>query len=140
MIRKNIFRHLYFQVLVAIIAGAGLGFFYPRPEPLGLNADGSLAEPHTKVAGQEIKLSSVPTNVLESVKRYRPDLQVDTISATPEPYAVYRITFQKRVGIALKPLGDIFIKLIRMVVAPIIFCTVVIGMAGMGSVKRVGRV
>jgi aerobic C4-dicarboxylate transport protein len=43
-------------------------------------------------------------------------------------------------AIKLKPLGDAFIKLIRMVVAPIIFTTVVVGMAGMGSLKRVGRV
>jgi aerobic C4-dicarboxylate transport protein len=43
-------------------------------------------------------------------------------------------------GLHLKPLGDGFIKLIRMVVAPIIFTTVAIGIAGMGSFKRVGRV
>ena len=43
-------------------------------------------------------------------------------------------------GEKLKPLGDGFIKLIKMVVAPIIFTTVVIGMAGMGNFKRVGRV
>ncbi|MEP6662138.1 MAG: C4-dicarboxylate transporter DctA [Verrucomicrobiota bacterium] len=43
-------------------------------------------------------------------------------------------------GAKLKPLGDGFIKLIRMVIAPVIFTTVVIGMAGMGSFKRVGRV
>ena len=40
----------------------------------------------------------------------------------------------------LKPLGDAFIKLIRMVVAPVIFTTVVLGIAGMGDLKRVGRV
>ena len=74
MIRKSIFRHLYFQVLLAIILGAALGYFYPQ------------------------------------------------------------------LGVKLKPLGDGFIKLIRMVVAPIIFTTVVVGIAGMGSVKRVGRV
>lgn len=43
-------------------------------------------------------------------------------------------------GIKLKPLGDGFIKLIRMVVAPIIFTTVVLGIAGMGDLKRVGRI
>ena len=43
-------------------------------------------------------------------------------------------------GTRMKPLGDGFIKLIRMVVAPIIFTTVVVGMAGMGSFRRVGRV
>jgi aerobic C4-dicarboxylate transport protein len=74
MIRKTVFRHLYFQVLAAIIIGALLGYLFPH------------------------------------------------------------------LGEKLKPLGDAFIKLIRMVVAPIIFTTVVVGMAGMGSFKRVGRV
>ena len=41
---------------------------------------------------------------------------------------------------ALKPLGDLFIKLVRMLVAPIIFCTVVHGIASVGEAKKVGRV
>src|SRR3954469_21664041 len=41
---------------------------------------------------------------------------------------------------ALKPLGDLFIKLVRMLVAPIIFCTVVHGIASVREAKRVGRV
>lgn len=40
----------------------------------------------------------------------------------------------------MKPLGDGFIKLIRMMIAPIIFCTVVTGIAGMGDLKKLGRV
>lgn len=40
----------------------------------------------------------------------------------------------------LKPLADIFIKAIKMLIAPIIFCTVVTGIASMGDLKRVGRV
>ena len=43
-------------------------------------------------------------------------------------------------AIAMKPLGDGFIRLIGMVVTPIIFCTVVSGIAGMHDLKRVGRV
>jgi aerobic C4-dicarboxylate transport protein len=74
MIRKSIFRHLYLQVLVAIVMGACVGYFHPR------------------------------------------------------------------FGIQLKPVGDGFLKLIRMVVAPIIFTTVVLGIAGMSDLKRVGRV
>src|SRR5438093_12034470 len=74
MRRPKLFDHLYFQVLLAIILGASLGYFYPS-------------------------------------------------------FAVH-----------LKPLGDGFIKLIRMVVTPIIFTTVVIGIAGMGSFKRIGRI
>ena len=43
-------------------------------------------------------------------------------------------------GAALKPLGDAFIKLIKMLIAPIIFTTVVSGIAGMGDLKKIGRV
>jgi aerobic C4-dicarboxylate transport protein len=74
MIRKSIFRHLYFQVLLAIVLGVTVGYFYPA------------------------------------------------------------------FGVKLKPLGDGFIKLIRMVVAPIIFTTVVLGIAGITDLKRVGRI
>ena len=42
-------------------------------------------------------------------------------------------------GAAMKPLGDGFIKLIKMIIAPIIFCTVVIGIAGMEDMKKVGK-
>ena len=40
----------------------------------------------------------------------------------------------------MKPLGDGFIKLIKMIIAPIIFCTVVAGIAGMQEMDKVGRV
>lgn len=43
-------------------------------------------------------------------------------------------------GAGLKPLGDAFIKLIKMVIAPIIFLTVVTGIAGIGDMKKLGRV
>src|SRR5260221_423649 len=43
-------------------------------------------------------------------------------------------------GVAMKPFGDGFIKLIKMIIAPIIFCTVVSGIAGMQDMKKVGRV
>lgn len=42
-------------------------------------------------------------------------------------------------GAAMKPLGDGFIKLIKMMIAPIIFCTVVLGIAGMEDMKKVGK-
>lgn len=44
------------------------------------------------------------------------------------------------VGEQMKPLGDTFIKLIKMLIAPIIFCTVVSGIASMQNLKRIGRV
>jgi aerobic C4-dicarboxylate transport protein len=68
------YRHLYFQVLTAIIAGILLGHFYPQ------------------------------------------------------------------LGTQLKPLGDAFIKLVKMIIAPVIFLTVTTGIAGMSDLKKVGRV
>jgi aerobic C4-dicarboxylate transport protein len=43
-------------------------------------------------------------------------------------------------GVKLKPLGDGFIALIKMMIAPVIFCTIVHGIASMGDLKKVGRV
>jgi len=68
------YRHLYFQVIVAIIAGMLLGHFYPE------------------------------------------------------------------FGASLKPLGDAFIRLVKMIIAPVIFLTVATGIAGMSDLKKVGRV
>jgi aerobic C4-dicarboxylate transport protein len=48
--------------------------------------------------------------------------------------------FYPELGTKMKPLGDGFIKLIKMIIAPVIFCTVVAGIAGMQDMKKVGRV
>jgi len=71
---RPFYRHLYFQVLVAIAAGILLGHFYPT------------------------------------------------------------------LGASLKPLGDAFVKLVKMIIAPVIFLTVVIGIASMHDLEKVGRV
>ncbi|EPB2870234.1 dicarboxylate/amino acid:cation symporter [Klebsiella pneumoniae] len=47
--------------------------------------------------------------------------------------------FYPELGAQMKPFGDAFVKLIKMVIAPVIFCTVVTGIAGMESMKAVGR-
>ncbi len=47
--------------------------------------------------------------------------------------------FYPELGAQMKPLGDAFVKLIKMIIAPVIFCTVVTGIAGMESMKAVGR-
>jgi len=72
--RQPIWKHLYFQVLVAITVGGLIGHFFPET------------------------------------------------------------------GESLKPLGDAFIKLVKMVIAPVIFLTIVVGIAGMRDIGRVGRV
>ena len=72
--RKKIHRHLYVQVLAAVIIGVLLGYFYPT------------------------------------------------------------------IGASLKPLGDAFIKLVKMIIIPVIFLTVTTGIANMTDLKKVGRV
>jgi aerobic C4-dicarboxylate transport protein len=48
--------------------------------------------------------------------------------------------FSPHAGIALKPLGDAFVGLIRMMIAPVIFCVIVQGIASMSDLKKVGTV
>ncbi|CDZ32694.1 C4-dicarboxylate transport protein [Neorhizobium galegae bv. officinalis] len=48
--------------------------------------------------------------------------------------------FYPDVGASLKPLGDAFIKLVKMIIAPVIFLTVATGIAGMADLQKVGRV
>ena len=47
--------------------------------------------------------------------------------------------FYPSLGTEMKPFGDAFIKAIKMLIAPVIFCTVVIGIAGMEDMKKVGK-
>jgi aerobic C4-dicarboxylate transport protein len=48
--------------------------------------------------------------------------------------------FAPQTAVSLKPLGDGFIKLVKMIIAPVIFCTVTSGIAGVSSLEKVGRV
>jgi aerobic C4-dicarboxylate transport protein len=48
--------------------------------------------------------------------------------------------FAPQVAVSLKPLGDGFIKLVKMIIGPVIFCTVASGIAGVSSLEKVGRV
>jgi aerobic C4-dicarboxylate transport protein len=48
--------------------------------------------------------------------------------------------FYPHIGVTLKPLGDVFVALIKMMIAPVIFCTIVHGIASMSDLKSVGRV
>ncbi len=48
--------------------------------------------------------------------------------------------YQPEFAVKLKPLGDAFVAMVKMLIGPIIFSTVVVGLAGMGDLKKVGRV
>jgi proton glutamate symport protein len=51
------------------------------------------------------------------------------------------VVFYKNPGVEtyLKPLGDIFMSLIKMVVVPIVFSSIVVGIAGLGNAKKLGK-
>ena len=80
---------------------------------------------------------------------------IEVSAAPPRHHLIRQLWFQvlaaTAVGILLghfypdiaektKPLGDLFINLVRMIIGPVIFCSVVHGIAGMNDMKRVGRV
>lgn len=46
--------------------------------------------------------------------------------------------YYPKLGVDVKPLGDMFIKLIKMIITPIVFTTVVLGICGVGSIKKIG--
>ena len=48
--------------------------------------------------------------------------------------------FEPEAAVTLKPFGDGFIALVKMLISPVIFCTVVLGVSGAGNMKKVGRV
>ena len=55
-------------------------------------------------------------------------------------FAVLLGAVRPAAGIAMKPLGDVFINLVKMIIAPIIFLTIVLGIANMHDLRKVGRV
>ncbi|MDB5873078.1 MAG: sodium:dicarboxylate symporter [Ramlibacter sp.] len=81
-------------------------------------------------------MSAHPTAAAQKLPIYR-SLYVQVITAVV--IGVLLGHFYPALGAEMKPLGDGFIKLIKMMIAPIIFCTVVVGIAGMEDMKTVGK-
>lgn len=81
------------------------------------------------------KRSSPPPGALRRLAR---QLWFQVLIATVAGIAVGRSW--PGLGTQMKPLGDAFISLVRMLIAPVIFCTVVHGVAAMHDMRRVGRV
>ena len=71
-------------------------------------------------------------------KRFYQSLYVQVLCAIAAGVALGH--FYPQLGEQMKPFGDAFVKLIKMIIAPIIFCTVVHGIASMQDMKKVGRV
>src|ERR1035437_7282413 len=76
------------------------------------------------------------TNQMDHKPIYK-SLYVQVLTATI--IAVLLGHFYPETGASMKPLGYRFIKLIKIIIAPIIFCTVVVGIAGMEDMKKVGK-
>jgi aerobic C4-dicarboxylate transport protein len=83
-------------------------------------------------------MSTAITAVVEKRKPFHRSLWVQVGLAIVLGVALGR--FSPHLAVAMKPLGDGFIKLITMVITIVIFCTVVTGIAGMQDMKKVGRV
>src|SRR5213596_274041 len=81
-------------------------------------------------------MDAAPVTAKQKLPIYR-SLYVQVITAVV--IGVLLGHFYPAVGESMKPLGDAFIKLIKMIIAPIIFCTVVVGIAGMEDMKKVGK-
>jgi len=80
---------------------------------------------------------SLPKAAAAPPRRFYQSLYLQVITAIV--IGVLLGHFWPATGEAMKPLGDGFIKLIKMIIAPIIFCTVVVGIAGMEDMKKVGK-
>jgi aerobic C4-dicarboxylate transport protein len=76
-----------------------------------------------------------PTQIKNKLHQY---LYVQVLTAIM--FGIFLGHFFPETAVTMKPLGDGFIKLIKMLIAPIIFCTVVSGIAGMQALDKVGRV
>ncbi|WP_394791653.1 dicarboxylate/amino acid:cation symporter [Rhodoferax sp.] len=79
----------------------------------------------------------MPTDVSLPKKPFYKSLYLQVLVAVAIGIALGHL--RPELGAEMKPLGDGFIKLIKMLIAPIIFCTVVVGIAGMEDMKKVGK-
>ena len=86
----------------------------------------------------QLKTEKILANDRTRAKRWYTTLWMQVLLAMVLGIVLGR--FDPRLGTRMEPLGDAFIKAIRMLIAPIIFCTVVHGIARMVNVARVGRV
>lgn len=83
-------------------------------------------------------ISEVSTPAQPTTRRWYGHLYAQVLMAIAAGVALGH--FAPDSGEAMKPLGDIFIKLVKMVIAPVIFLTIVTGIAGMRDLSSVGRV
>jgi aerobic C4-dicarboxylate transport protein len=92
---------------------------------------------HVEAGDERVSKSEIGT----AIKQHKPwysILYVQVLIAVTIGICVGH--FSPKTGVALKPLGDAFVSLIRMMIAPVIFCVIVQGIASMSDLKKVGKV
>ena len=92
----------------------------------------------TRATRENVMQASTATTAAAPRKPFYTHLYAQVLTAIV--FGVLLGYFYPQLGEQMKPLGDGFIKLIKMLIAPIIFCTVVHGIASMEDLKKVGRV
>src|SRR5437870_5325187 len=83
-------------------------------------------------------IEETPKSEKQPKKAFYRNLWVQVLAAVA--IAIVLGYVRPNTAVAMRPLGDAFIRLISMVITLVIFCTVVTGIAGMGNLKKVGRV
>src|SRR6202041_652050 len=122
-----------------------------RPSSVGRRARGSIPERFSESDRRASKVSRLTMSTLDNAtpsalnepaasrkKPFYANLWVQVLVAIA--LALVLGHFNPAKAVAMKPLGDAFIRLISMVITLIIFCTVVSGIAGVQDIKKVGRV
>src|SRR5262249_40963032 len=111
------------------------------PRTVLLRAVGALrlgAGHHARCGGIMVTTAHAPATPAPARRPWYTILYVQVLIAIAVGVAVGY--FDPALGVQLKPLGDGFISLIKMMIAPVIFCTIVHGIASMGDLKKIGRV
>ena len=110
-----------------------------RPEPVTptLSPGRALYMP---LPGPELSMTSTPTTLPSPArtKRRFPSLTVQILIGLVAGILLGWLSPEW--GVAIKPMADIFLRMIKMIIAPLIFSTLVVGIAGAGDFKTVGRI
>ncbi|AOM75813.1 dicarboxylate/amino acid:cation symporter [Pedobacter steynii] len=123
---------LTFFIFLALILGVALGYFLNVNSFKGYNED--IAKAENNIKGIEVKLNNLKDT---TVVQYA-ELKVQKVAAQKERVEAEKIREKKLEPLTL--LSDIFLRLIKMIVAPLVFSTLVVGVAKVGDIKAVGRI
>ena len=123
---------LTLYIVIALILGVGIGYIYNSQVIIGINTKISLAETNIKSTDAQIKAIKDTTNT-DFVK-----LKASRLSQAKAKQQYNNDRDDKLEGFSI--LSDIFLRLIKMIVGPLIFSTLVVGVAKVGDIKAVGRI